>query len=135
MSMSGESAFPPGRVMSCGTSDSVRPVIRRPHTWVEPSAATSPQVATAYPSADTATFGRSRPVPASALMSMSSGWATRVHVVSCRRAATTLPLSSQIAYAAPLTPRSRSSERAFGPPTWTAGANPPGVSPPGDTET
>ena len=64
---------------------------------------------------------------------MSSGGATRVQVVSCRRAATTLPPSCQIAYAAPLTPRSMSRSFAPGPPSATAGAKPPGVSPPGAT--
>ena len=98
MSMSGESALPlPGRLRSCGTIDRFRPVMRRPQTWVSPSDMTSPQVATAYPSAETATFGRPARTPAASLPSMSSGDATRVQVVSCRRAAATLALSCQIA--------------------------------------
>ena len=76
---------------SCGNEDGVRPVSRRAITCVRPPASVSPQVATALPSALTATRGRDAPCPALRAGSTSSGPASGVHVVPSRRAALTSP--------------------------------------------
>ena len=103
MSMSGESALPAGwpsklsSVRSCGKEDGVRPVSRRAITRLRPFASVSAQVATALPSALTATRGREAPSPAVRAASTSSGAASGVQVVPSRRAACTSPPADQTA--------------------------------------
>ena len=103
MSMSGESALPPGSlanassVRSCGNEEGVSRVRRRATTRERPSSS-SPQVATALPSALTATRGRSRgPSPAVRAATTSSGAPSGVHAVPSSRAAKTSPPADQTA--------------------------------------
>ena len=74
----------PGPRPCCGASETLSPVIRR--AKIAPA---SPQVATALPSAETATRDRPAPSPAARVGSTSSGCGTPSQVVPWRRTATT----------------------------------------------
>ncbi len=93
-STSGVSAEPPvGSVRSCGAVDRLIPKTLRARTCVRPSTPCSPQVMIPTPSALTATFERSTPVPAFAPGSTSAGIGSSAHafVRRSRRATTTFP--------------------------------------------
>src|SRR3954464_10556805 len=108
MSMSGEAPAPPaGSETCCGASETLSPVIRRAKI-----APPSPHVATALPSADTATRECPEPTPAWRLGSTSSGCGTPSQVLPWRRTAATSdpppPGTPNVAYAVPLIPMSTS---------------------------